>query len=86
MGEAAMRVPLAPAGRWLAVDPAAAAALPVLQLLVAEPQVDLLLGALHRVAAVNHVPASGTKQEIENSFLKVYRGDDWGEGGTTILS
>lgn len=41
-----------------AVDPAAAAGLPALELVLTEPQRDFLLGALHRVAAVDHVPAT----------------------------
>lgn len=52
-------------GRALTVHPAVAAVLPVLQFMLAKPQVDLLLGAFHRVAAVNHVPATRRKQKIE---------------------
>lgn len=68
--EAVMHLVLAPINHWsrgraLTVDPAVAAVLPVLQLMLAKPQVDLLLGALHRVAAVNHVPATQRKQKID---------------------
>lgn len=51
-------------GWALTVDPAVAAALPVVQFVLAKPQVDLLLGALHRVAAVDHVPATQRKQRM----------------------
>lgn len=69
--EAVMHLALAPMNHWsrgraLTVDPAVAAVLPVLQFMLAKPQVDLLLGALHRVAAVNHVPATQRKQKIES--------------------
>lgn len=40
----------------LSVDPVPAAALPVVELALMEPQRDFFLGALHRVAAVDHVP------------------------------
>jgi len=40
------------------VDPAAAVVLPAVKLVLSEPQRDLLLGAGHGVAAVDHVPAT----------------------------
>lgn len=67
--EAAMHLVLAPVNHWargqaLTIDPAVAAVLPVLQFMLAKPQVDLLLSALYRVAAVNHVPTIQRKQKI----------------------
>lgn len=69
LDEAATHPVLAPVNRWsrgraLTVDPAVGAVLPVLQFMLAKPQVDLLPGALHRVAAVNHVPTTQRKQKI----------------------
>lgn len=43
-------------GRLSVVDPSAAAVLPAVELTLAEPQIDFLLGVLNRVAAVYHVP------------------------------
>lgn len=43
-------------GRLSVVDPSAAAVLPAVELILTEPQIDFFLGALHRVAAVYHVP------------------------------
>lgn len=40
----------------LSVDPVPAAAFPVVELALMEPQRDFFLGALHRVAAMDHVP------------------------------
>lgn len=39
------------------VDPVVAAVLPVVKLFLMKPQINFLLGALHRVAAMHHVPA-----------------------------
>lgn len=44
--------------RTSVVDPVAAAVLPALKLALTKPQRDLFLGADHRVAAVNHIPAT----------------------------